>query len=103
MSGSPESVIVNDSMSALEYHEAAWAAHDVEAGPPDPSGLSDRALVAVLRYGSRDMPEEALRAVGAERRRRLGPWQLVDVALGFAVLAMLAVSGIVIGWYLLVR
>jgi len=103
MSGSPESVIVRDSMSALEYHEAAWAAHDVEGEPPDPSGLSARALRAILSYEMSDLPTEALRVVKAERRRRERPWKLVDVALGFAVIAMLAMSGVVIGWFLLAR
>jgi hypothetical protein len=103
MNGSPESVMVRDSMSALEYHEAAWAAHDLEAQPPDPSELSDPALRAILSYEMSDMPAEALRAVKAERRRRERPWKLVDVVLGFAVLVTLAASGVVIGWFLLVR
>ena len=103
MSGSPSSVMVRDSMSALEYHEAAWAAHDLETPPPDPSDLSDRALVAILRYEMDDMPPEALRVVKEERKRRTRPWGLADIALGFAVLAALAISGVIIGWFLLVR
>lgn len=103
MSGNPESVMVRDSMSALEYHEAAWAAHDLETAPPDPSDLSDRALTAVLRYETSDMPAEALRAVKAERLRRTRPWGIAEVIFGLAMIATLVVSGIVIGWFLLVH
>jgi hypothetical protein len=101
MRGSPESVIVKGSVSALEYREAAWAAHDRETTPPDPSVLSDRALAALLRYELDDIPAEALRAVSAERRRRLRPCGPVDVVLGAVVLVTLAVSGVVIAWFLL--
>ena len=103
MNGSLESVIVSDSVSALEYREAAWAAHEREAMPPDPSDLSDRALTAILHYELSDVPAEARRAVSAELRHRQRPWKLVDIVMGFAVLAMLAVSGIVVGWFLLAR
>ncbi len=101
MNGSPESVIVSDSVSALEYHEAAWEAHEREALPPDPSDLTDRALTALLHYELSDVPAEARRAVSAEWSHRQRPWKLVDVVMAFAVLAMLAVSGIVIAWFLL--
>jgi hypothetical protein len=103
MSASPVSVMVRDSMSALEYHEAAWAAHELETEPPDPSDLSDRALAAILRYETGDMPPEAVRAVKAERKRRVLPWGPADLALGFAILAALAASGVIIGWFLLVN
>jgi len=103
MSGNPVSLMVRESMKALEYHEAAWAAHDLETEPPDPSDLSDRALVAILGYEMSDMPPEAVRAVKAERRRRVRPWGPADIALGFGVLAALAISGVIIGWFLLVN
>lgn len=103
MSGNPDSVMVRDDMSALEYHEAAWAAHDRETAPPDPSDLSDRALTAILRYETSDMPAEAIRAVKVERLRRIRPWGFAEVALGFAIIAILAASGVVIGWFLLVH
>ena len=70
MSRNPESVIVRASVSALEYHEAAWEAHDSEVAPPDPSRLSDPALGAILRYELSDMPPEAFDALRNERRRR---------------------------------
>lgn len=103
MSGNPDSVMVRDDMSALEYHEAAWAAHDLETAPPDPSDLSDRALTAILRYETSDIPAEALHAVKAERLRRTRPWGFAEIVLGFAIIATLAVSGLVIGWFLLVH
>jgi hypothetical protein len=103
MSGNPVSEMVRDSMSALEYHEAAWEAHELETEPPDPSDLSDRALAAILRYETSDMPPEAVRTIKAERKRRVRPWGLADVALGFAVLVALAASGVIIGWFLLVN
>lgn len=102
MSGNTDSVIVRASMSALEYNEAAWQAHDLETAPPDPSGLSDHALRAILSYEMSDIPAEALKAVRTERRRRDRPWKAVEDVLGLAVLAMLAISGIIIAWFLLV-
>jgi hypothetical protein len=95
--------MVHDSMSALEYHEAAWAAHDLETAPPDPSDLSDRALTAILRYETNDMPAEALRAVKVERLRRARPWGVAEIVFGLAMIATLVVSGLVIGWFLLVH
>jgi hypothetical protein len=102
MSRNPQSVIVGASMSALEYHEAAWEAHDSDVGPPNPSGLSDPALGAILRYETTDMPAEAFRALRAERRRRSWARRVSEIP-AFGVLLMLAVSGAIIGWFLLVR
>ena len=102
MSRNPESVIVRASMGALEYHEAAWEAHDTDVAPPDPSALSDPALGAILRYEVSDMPSEALRALRAERRRRARARRVSRIP-AFGVLVMLAVSGAIIGWFLLVR
>ena len=102
MSRTPESVIVWASMSALEYHEAAWEAHDSEIAPPDPSTLSDPALSAILRYEMSDIPAEAFQALSAERKRRAWAWRLSEIP-AFGMLVMLAVSGGIIGWFLLVR
>ena len=102
MSRTPESVIVWASMSALEYHEAAWEAHDSEIAPPDPSTLSDPALSAILRYEMSDIPAEAFQALSAERKRRAWAWRLSEIP-AFGMLVMLAISGGVIGWFLLVR
>ena len=103
MTRTPESLIVRASMSALEYHEAAWEAHDSEVAPPDPSTLSDPALRAILRYEMSDMPAEAHQALRAERRRRDRAGKFSEVLPAFGVLVMLAISGVVIGWFLLVR
>jgi len=97
-----QSVIVRASMKALEYREEAWRAHDREAGPPDPGSLPDPALLAIMRYPAEDLPPEARRAVRSERRRRVRPHGAADAILGLAVLALLGLSGIVIGWFLLV-
>ena len=102
MSANAESVIVRASVSALEYHEAAWEAHDSEVSPPDPSGLSDSALTAILRYEARDMPAEAFDALRAERRRRTWARRVSEIPV-LVLLVALAVSGALIGWFLLVR
>ena len=102
MSRNPRSVIVRASMGALEYHEAAWEAHDSDVGPPDPSVLSDPALGAILRYEMSDMPAKAFHALRAERRRRTRARRASEIP-AFGVLLMLAVSGAIIGWFLLVR
>ena len=101
MSKSAESVMVRASVSALEYHEAAWKAHELHSTPPDPLFLSDRALQAVVQYETQDLPVEAFEAVEGEvRRRGLAPI-FVDRVLGWAVVALLGISGVVIGWALL--
>jgi hypothetical protein len=102
MSRNAESVIVRASVSALEYHEAAWEAHDSEVAPPDPTTLSDPALSAILRYEARDMPAEAFDAVRAERRRRTWARRISEIP-AFGVLVVEAVSGVIIAWFLLVR
>lgn len=102
MSGSAQSEIVAASMSALEFHEAAWDAHDRECPPPDPSPLTDRALLAVLRYEGPDLPGDAFRALEAERRRRELPAGVVDRFLPVVALALLGLVGVIIWWVLLV-
>jgi mono/diheme cytochrome c family protein len=100
MSASPET-LVWVSVSALEYSEAAWRAHDGHREMPDPAYLSDEALRAVLRYERADLPSEARRAVEAERWRRVRPAS-VNPVLALAVLALLGIGGVIIGWILLV-
>ena len=56
MSGSPETLTVQASMSALEYSEAAWEARDHDREVPDPGYLSDEALRAISRYERTDLP-----------------------------------------------
>jgi hypothetical protein len=101
MARNAESVIVRADMSALEYHEAAWVASDREAAPPDPATLSDRALYVVLRYEAQDLlPSEAQEAVDAECRRRGLVPDTVDRLIAITFMAVLGLSGLVIGWIL---
>jgi hypothetical protein len=96
-----ESVIVRASMTALEYRESAWRAHRGHAPPPEPSPLSDRALYAIMAYEERDLPPAAQSALEAECQRRGLLAGFVDRLITVAVLALLGLVGIVIGWVLL--
>jgi hypothetical protein len=107
MSKNAESVDGGALMSATRYHEAAWNAFERDAPPPDPSSLSDLALIAMMRammeYETPGLllPVDANRAVESEwRRRGLSP-ETADRGMATAVLALAGVSGTVIGWALL--
>jgi hypothetical protein len=100
MAGNAESVIVEADMSAFEFHEAAWDACQREEPPPDPSALSDRALYVVSRYEDRDLPAETQQVLEAEYRRRGFLPDVVERMLGMAMMAVLAISWLVIGWVL---
>jgi hypothetical protein len=100
MSGNADSVIVGADMSAFEFHEAAWEASLREAPPPDPSILSDRALYIMMRYEDRDLPSAAHQVLEAECRRRGILLDVVERVIGFGLMAVLAISGLVIGWIL---
>lgn len=102
MTGIAESMLVRASMSALEYHEAAWDAHDHEAQPPDPAGLSDEALDAVMGYDADDLPTDARGIVEAEWKRRRPTASRFDDVVTFVVLALLGASGAFIAWVLFV-
>lgn len=103
MSANADSVIVRADMSAFEFHEAAWEASFREAPPPDPSTLSDRALYIVMRYEDRDLPSDAHEVLEAECRRRGILLDVVERLIGLAMMAVIAMSGIVIGWMLFAR
>jgi hypothetical protein len=103
MASSAESVIVRADMSAFEFHEAAWDASQREAPPPDPCTLSDRALYIVMRYEERDLPSAAVEALEAECRRRGILIDVVERLIGFGLMAIVALSGIFIGWMLFAR
>lgn len=103
MSGNADSVIVGADMSAFEFHEAAWDASEREAPPPDTSILSDRALYVVMRYEDRDLPSDALEAIEAECRRRGILLDVVERLIGLGMMAVIALSGIVIVWMLFAR
>jgi hypothetical protein len=100
MASSAESVIVLADMSAFEFHEAAWEASLREAPPPDPSTLSDRALYVVMRYEDRDLPSEAVEVLEAECRRRGLLVDVIERLIGMALMAVVAISGLAIGWFL---
>ena len=103
MSENADSVIVGADMSAFEFHEAAWEASLREAPPPDPSILSDRALYVVMRYKDRDLPSAAYKVLEAECRRRGILLDVVERLIGLAMMAVIAISGLVIGWMLFAR
>jgi hypothetical protein len=107
MSKNAESVDAGAVSSATRYHEAAWIAFERRAAPPDPSSLSDHALIAMvqamMQYETPSLllPVEANVAVEKEwRRRGLSP-EYADRLLATAVLALTGVTGTVIGWVLL--
>lgn len=103
MARNAESVIVQADMSAFEFHEAAWDACEREAPPPDPSSLSDRALYVVSRYEDQDLPSDTHEALEAEYRRRGLVPDVIERLLGLALMGVLAISWLVIGWVLFAR
>jgi hypothetical protein len=103
MASTAESMIVLADMGAFEFHEAAWEASLREAPPPDPSTLSDRALYVVMRYDDRDLPSEAVEVLEAECRRRGLLVDVIERFIGIALMAIVAVSGLAIGWFLFAR
>jgi hypothetical protein len=100
---SADASIVRADMSAFEFHEAAWDASDREAPPPDPSTLSDRALYVVMRYEERDLPSDTVEVLEAECRRRGLLVDVVERLIGLGLMAVVAISGLVIGWMLFAR
>jgi hypothetical protein len=100
MAKNADALIVRADMSAFEFHEAAWQAREGRTSPPDPSGLSDRALYVVMRYEERDLPSDSVRALEAECRRRGLLPDAFDRLLGLGLIAFVAISGFVIGWIL---
>jgi hypothetical protein len=103
MSRNADAAIVGADMSAFEFHEAAWEASFREAPPPDPSTLSDRALYVVMRYEDRDLPSEAVEVLEAECRRRGLLVDVIERLIGMALMSVVAISGLAIGWVLFAR
>jgi hypothetical protein len=103
MARNAESMIVRADMSAFEFHEAAWEANQEGTTQPDPATLSDRTLYVVMRYEERDLPSDSVRALEAEYRRRGLVPDVIERVLGLGLLAILAISGFVIGWTLFAR
>jgi hypothetical protein len=88
--------MVQASVNAFEYTESAWRADDHGAGPPDPSGLSDQALLAVMHYAPSDLPRGASDAVESEASRRGLIESLTDRWVPWVVSALLLAAGVVI-------
>jgi hypothetical protein len=103
MARNAESMIVRADMSAFEFHEAAWEANQEGTTQPDPATLSDRTLYVVMRYEERDLPFDSVRALEKECRRRGLLPDAFDRLLGFGLIAVVAISGFVIGWILFAR
>jgi hypothetical protein len=107
MSRNAESVDAGALMGATRYHKAAWHAFERDAPPPDPSSLSDRALIAMmqamLQYETPGLllPADASAAVESEWRRRGLSAEPADRVVATVVLALAGVSGTLIGWSLL--
>lgn len=93
---------VEASVSAFEFHEAAWRADEGGRLEPDVSALSDAALFAVMHYPQTDLPPSVTMAVEAEATRRGLIASLTDRWLPWAMLAMLAIAGVVVAVALLV-
>jgi hypothetical protein len=107
MSRNADSVHAGALVGATRYQEAAWNAVERHTPPPDPSSLSDRTLIAMMRamlqYDTPGLllPVDATAAVESEwRRRRLSP-EPADGVIATVVSIIAAVSGILIGCVLL--
>jgi hypothetical protein len=99
-----QTLLVRADLSALEFREAAWAAADPaghhSAREPDPSGLSDRALVAALRYEERDLPRRSRRALKEEWSRRSTMRGGLAPLIAVAMMALVGGGGLIAGWFL---
>ena len=93
--------VVEASVRALEFREAAWDADELGAALPDTSALSDPALLAVLSYERSDLPLVASKAVEIEATHRGLIASALDRWFPVAVLAVLVLSGVAIALELL--
>ena len=94
MTGATDAVI-EASVSALEFREAAWEA-DQRGCLPDVTSLSDPAILAVMQYPPSTLPEGADDVVVAEAARRGLIAGFLDRWLPWVVLGSLALSGLAI-------
>ena len=69
MTGATDAVI-EASVSALEFREAAWEADERGWRFPDVTSLSDPAILAVMQYPPSTLPDGANDVVVAEAARR---------------------------------
>lgn len=88
--------VVEASLHALEFCEAAWDADERGCRCPDASELSDPALLTVLRYERSDLPPAATEAAQAEAKDRGLIFGFIDRWLPWGVLGALVGSGVTI-------
>lgn len=93
--------VVEASLKALEFREAAWQADTRGRRYPDVTELSDHALLSILRYERSDLPSAASEAAQAEARQRGLLASMVDRWMPWAVMAGLVGSGLTIALELL--
>lgn len=94
--------VVEASLNALEFCEAAWDADERGCRYPDASQLSDPALLTILRYEPSDLPPAATEAAQAEAKDRGLLFGFIDRWLPWGVLGVLVGSGVTISLELLV-
>ena len=99
-----EALSTSEHMSASDFQEASWEAHNRQAAPPDPASLSDKTLHTFLHYERPELllPSAARKAVEAESIRRGASSTVADDVTAVVMLAGLSVGGIVIGLALLI-
>jgi hypothetical protein len=104
MNATLEVLSTSEHMSASDFQEASWEAHDRQAAPPDPATLSDKTLHTFLHYEGPNLllPSTARKAVEAESMRRGASSTVADDVTAVVTLAGLSVGGVVIGLVLLV-
>ncbi|MGH2540824.1 MAG: hypothetical protein ACRDGK_09905 [Actinomycetota bacterium] len=88
--------VIEASVSALEFREAAWEADERGWRFPDVSSLSDPAILAVMQYPPATLPDGANDVVAAEAVRRGLIAGFLDRWLPWVVLGSLALSGLAI-------
>lgn len=104
MNSSSESLWTDEDASAAAYREDSWLAYELETEPPDPAVLSDQALYAFLHFEDLDLllPSSALEAVEAESLRRGASAPVLDNFTALAMVVVVYVGGVLIGFGLLV-
>jgi hypothetical protein len=104
MNSSSESLWTEENASAAAYREDSWLAYELETEPPDPATLSDQDLYAFLHFEDLDLllPTSALEAVEAESLRRGASAPVIDNFTALAMVVVLCVGGVLIGFGLLV-
>jgi hypothetical protein len=104
MNATSEALSTSEHMSASDFQEASWEAHDRQAAPPDPATLSDETLHTFLHNEGPDLllPSAARKAVEAESIRRGASSTVADDVSALVMLGGLSLGGVIIGLALLV-